>query len=283
MCVNRKAKEPVSKPRRSRRRKEADGCSARAFTLVEVILAISIAIGILVVALFFHSQATHLRAQLLDESDRIAAIRLVMERLTAELRAAFEQPQYGFTGDATSLRFVTAVAPARPDRTGSALPRTDLRLVSYRLGKTLEGTNEIVTGLIRAEQPLVEAPAARGALALPATPVPADATNALDFAAAVPESTNALARGPEPITEAIRFVRLWFWDGYEWSATWDSPQLPRGIEINLGSQLLPEDGTLADYPGDLYRRVIYLPASRALDDFSDLFDATESMDAEVLP
>jgi type II secretory pathway pseudopilin PulG len=270
MCVNRKSKI-------------VNSSGARAFTLVEVVLAISIAIGILVVALFFHSQATNLRAQLLDESDRIATIRLVMERLTAELRAAFEQPQYGFTGDATSLRFVTAVAPALPGRPAATTPRTDLRLVSYRLGKTLEGTNEIVTGLIRAEQPLVEAPAARGTLALPVTTVPADATNALDFAATVLESTNALARGPEPLTEAIRFVRLWFWDGYEWSATWDSPQLPRGIEINLGSQLLPEDGTLADYPGDLYRRVIYLPASRALDDFSDLFDATESMDAEVLP
>ena len=52
---------------------------ARAFTLVEVILAISIAIGILVVALYFYSQATNLRAQLLEEADRISSIRLVMD------------------------------------------------------------------------------------------------------------------------------------------------------------------------------------------------------------
>jgi hypothetical protein len=257
---------------------------ARAFTLVEVILAISIAIGILVVALFFHSQASHLRAQLLDESDRIAAIRLVMERLTAELRSAFEQPQYGFTGDATSLRFVTAVAPALPGRLAPAAPRTDLRLVSYNLGKMLEGTNEIVTGLIRAEQPLVEALAIRGAFAAPAPLADAALTNTLDAATAMASgSTNAPARGLEPLTESIRFVRLWFWDGYEWSATWDSPQLPRGVEINLGTELLPEDGTLMDYPGDLYRRVVYLPASRELDDFFDLFDAAENVSDPTTP
>jgi type II secretory pathway pseudopilin PulG len=97
---------------------------ARAFTLVEVILAISIAIGILVVALFFHSQASHLRAQLLDESDRIAAIRLVMERLTAELRSAFEQPQYGFTGDATRPRCPAVSPPQRRAPTCVSFPTT---------------------------------------------------------------------------------------------------------------------------------------------------------------
>jgi type II secretory pathway pseudopilin PulG len=258
-------------------------CHARAFTLVEVILAISIAIGILVVALYFHSQASNLRAQLLEESDRVASIRLVMERLTAELRSAFEQPQYGFTGDATSLRFVTAAAPPLPGRMANAAPRTDLRLVSYSLARALEGTNEIATGLNRTEQPLVEAPAVRGAFSVPA-PGPSVLTNTLESANATAfDSTNAPTRGLEPLTDAIRFVRLWFWDGYEWSATWDSPQLPRGVEINLGAEPLPEDGTLADYPGDLYRRVIYLPASRELDDFFDLFDAAQPMEEVASP
>lgn len=256
----------------------------RAFTLVEVILALGLATAILVVALFFHSQATNLRAQLLDESERIASTRLVMERLTAELRSAFEQPQYGFTGDATSLRFVTAVVPALPGRRG-AVPRTDLRLVSYSLGKSLEGTNEIVIGLVRTEQPLVEATAGRGANGAgekggegagensPFPPAPSPAIS----------PSLPLARGPEPLTDVIRFVRLWFWDGYDWSATWDSPQLPRGIEINLGAEPLPEEGTLAEYPGDLYRRVIYLPASRELDDFFDLFDLAQSISAPTTP
>ena len=94
---------------------------ARAFTLVEVILAISIAIGILVVALYFYSQATNLRAHLLEESDRISSIRLVMDRLTSELRNAFAQPQTGFHGDATSLQFVTTEPPPRASVIGSRL------------------------------------------------------------------------------------------------------------------------------------------------------------------
>jgi hypothetical protein len=260
---------------------------ARAFTLVEIILALSIAIAILVVALYFHGQATHLRAQILDESDRIASIRLVMERLTVELRSAFEQPQFGFTGDATSLRFVTAVAPAPAGRVVGAAPRTDLRLVSYSLGKSLEGTNEIVTGLVRTEQPLVEAPAARSSgfrVSGFEPPEPQDSKlETRNSPAPVSESTNAPGRWPEPLTDVIRFVRLWFWDGYEWSATWDAPQLPRGIEINLGAVPLPEDGTLAEYPGDLYRRVIHLPASRELDDFFDLFDAAENVSNPMTP
>lgn len=240
---------------------------ARAFTLVEVILALSIAIGILVVALYFHSQAANLRAQLLAESDRIAAVRLVMDRITAELRAAFEQPQHGFTGDATSLRFVTAVAPASPGRAAGLSARTDLRLVAYSVGTGIEGTNEVVTGLIRTEQPLVERPAPRTAPAAPPAP----------------DTTNAPARGPEPVTDAIRFVRLWFWDGHGWSATWDSPHLPRGVEINLGTVPLPEDVGLADYPGDLYRRVVYLPTSREVDDFFEVIDGPERASIPATP
>ena len=152
-----------------------------AFTLVEVILAISLAIGILVAALYFHSQATNLRGQLLDESDRIAAIRLVMDRLTSDLRQALARPQHGFTGTPTSLRFVTIQLPGRSLRTDNpssgrgAVPRTDLKLVTYGLGKAVEGTNEVITGLLRAEQPLVAKPRSRS---LPATPAVVESTNA---------------------------------------------------------------------------------------------------------
>ena len=237
---------------------------AGAFTLIEIILAISLAIGILVVALFFHSQATNLRAQLLDESDRIAAIRLVMDRLTSELRHAFAHPRQSFTGEATSLQFVTIDAPWRATLTARsssvrAAPRTDLKLVTYGLGKTLEGTNEVVTGLTRAERPLVAKPRSRTSLDAPA----------------VPESTNAPAPGLEPMSEAIRFLRFRYWDGSSWSTSWDSQLLPRGVEITLGVAPLPEDSPLADYPGDVFRRVVHLPMSGEIDGTSASFDSTE--------
>ncbi len=244
---------------------------AHAFTLVEVILATSIAIGILVVALYFHSQATNLRAQLLDESDRIATIRLVMDRLTSELRNAFAQPQYGFTGDATSLRFVTTEAPPRATRTApstrGAAPRTDLRLITYGLGRAVSGTNEIATGLERTERSLVEKPASRSAFAV----------------SSPPNSTNAPAHGTEPMTDAIRFLRLWYWDGYAWTSAWESSQLPRGIEITLGAEPSPGEASISDYPGELFRRVIYLPTSREIDDAFDFFDSTRTAASSAAP
>ena len=240
---------------------------ARAFTLVEVILAISIAIGILVVALYFYSQATNLRAQLLDESDRISSIRLVMDRLTSELRNAFAQPQTGFHGDATSLQFVTTESPSRAFATRVEAPRTDLRLISYGLSKALDGTNEVATGLTRTEQPLVEKPASTSAFS----------------ATAAPDATNAPARSLEPMTDSIRLLRIWYWDGNGWLATWKSDQLPRGVEITLGAEPLPDDASISDYPGELYRRVIYLPTSREIDDTSDLFDSIEPASAAPPP
>ena len=240
---------------------------ARAFTLVEVILAISIAIGILVVALYFYSQATNLRAQLLEESDRISSIRLVMDRLTSELRHAFAQPQTGFHGDATSLSFVTTEPPLSASAVRGGAPRTDLRLVSYGLSKALDGTNEVATGLTRTEQPLVEKPASTSAFST----------------TAAPDSTNAPARSLEPMTDSIRLLRLWYWDGNGWSATWKSDQLPRGVEITLGAEPLSDDASISDYTGELYRRVIYLPTSREIDDTSDLFDPIETASANAAP
>jgi type II secretory pathway pseudopilin PulG len=244
---------------------------SRGFTLLEVTLAIGIAMGILVVGLYFHGQATNLRAQLLEESDRIATIRLVMDHLSSELRNAFAQPQYGFTGDATSLRFVTAAPPSRAAASRNASVRSaalrgDLRLVTYSLGKNLTGTNDVVVGLMRTEQPLLEKPAAPRAFAAPLSP----------------DSTNAPATGLEPLAESIRFLRLWYWDGYGWSATWDSDQLPRGVEINLGADPLAADAVLADYTGDLFRRVIYLPTSHVIDPL-DASNATESTSAFASP
>ena len=240
-----------------------------AFTLIEVTLAIGIAIGILTVGLYFHSQATNLRAQLLQEADRIATIRLVMDRLTLELRNAFAQPQYGFTGDATSLRFVTVEAPPRPAVnaslvTRSTTARTDLRLVTYGLGKNIEGTNEVVTGLTRTEQLLLEKVSAPGAFGTTVT---------LD-------STNAPAGDSGPLTDAIRLMRIWYWDGEGWSAKWDSDQLPRGVEITLGAEPLAPDALLADYPGEFFRRVIYLPTSREIDPLS-LIDGTDQVPSNI--
>lgn len=224
------------------------------FTLVEVILGIGIAIGILVVALYFYSQAVDLRSRLLEEADQLSSIRLILDRMTSDLRAAYAQPQAGFTGTASSLRFVvTGVPGSSPDHPSGWLiapsPQTDLKLVSYSTTEAAEGTNTIVLGLNRTEQLYRE----------PSRPTQS-ASNEFAFATTAGVES---AEARKPLIEGIRFLQFWYWDGTGWDDHWDSPSLPACIEVNLGAQPLPEGTHPLDYPYELFRRVIYLPGSRA--------------------
>ncbi len=217
-------------------------CRGRAaFTLLEVVLAISIAIVILVAALAFHQQATTLRGQLLEESERLAAVRQVMDQLSADLRVAPVLNGTGFTGDSNSLRFVTTGLPLQPGEIAS-----DLKRVSYRATYAGEGTNIAVSGLLRTEEPAVD---------LIASPLaPALATVAGD--------TNAPTVATEPLTEAIRFLSFRFWDGAAWRDNWSGIAPPPGVEVSLGFEPLPPDALPDQYPGEIFRRVIFLPAGQ---------------------
>jgi type II secretory pathway pseudopilin PulG len=247
-----------------------------AFTLVEVILAISIAIGILVVALYFYGQATDLRARLIEEAERISSIRLCLDRLGSDLRQAFAQPQIGFTGTASSMHFVTAGLPLRSAPSAASWSQPillDLRIVSYAANVSNEGTNQVVTGLSRSEAPLLDqpptgsfstnSPAAAATLAgvgatAPGSPLP------------TPAGAGAGRKGSLWI-DSIHFLQLAYWDGSGWSDHWDSSVPPEAVEVLLGAEALPEGTDPMDYPFELFRRVIYLPGSRGADDPLDLF------------
>lgn len=232
------------------------------FTLVEVILAIGIAIGLLVVALYFYGQAADLRSRLLEESDRIASMRLAFDRFAADLRAAYAQPQIGFTGEAASMRFVVAGLPARsvfsmekwskPD-----LLESDLHLVSYSTVSSMEGTNVIVAGLGRTETALLDAPAV------------GTTTNAAVGGGTPGDAGRAASVGPW--LDSVRFVQFFYWDGAGWADHWDSPSLPAGVEIDLGLDPLPSGTDPLDYPYELFRRAIYLPGSRGNEEAPETF------------
>ena len=149
----------------------------------------------------------------------------------------------------------------------SAAHLTDLRRVSYNLGRSVEGTNEITLGLFGTTQPLVDPPRERGS----ASPT------------ALLESTNTAARGTELITEAIRLFRLRYWDGSAWFATWAAGPLPRGVEVTLGVDPLPDDAPLTDYPGEIFRRVIRLPAGRDGEGIFEPFDADHAASSPPSP
>lgn len=229
-----------------------------AFTLLEVVLAISIAVGILVAALAFHHQAAVLRANLIDEAERLAAIRQIMDRLAADLRVAPVHNHVGFTGDSNSLRFVTTRLPL-----AAAGLDSDLRRVTYRAIYSGDATNLTVGGLTRLDEPAVEPvatpPPAAGAN-VPATEAFGDAAEQL--AAGVTNAVASTTSPVEPLTEAIRFLNFRFWDGTAWRDAWSGVAPPPGVEISLGFEPLPAEVTPDLYPGEVFRRVIFLPAGQ---------------------
>jgi type II secretory pathway pseudopilin PulG len=240
-----------------------------AFTLIEVVLAISIAVGILTVVLLFYHQTTTLRTRLMEETSRLAVMRLVMERLNVELASARLSGPHGqgLSGGADNFQFVRLGFPTSWDATNpppSAASQISLHLISYTLVQdtnqaTQVDTNQTVDrGLLRSDVALGQAagtnsvpPATNDFSAIPFTVSPSGA------------DTNSLA-GPTPmppggLISQIRFFHLRYWDGASWSDAWPGPDLPVGIEVSLGADPLPPELAVDAYPFEVFRRVIYLP------------------------
>lgn len=249
----------------------------RAFTLVEVVLALAIATALLVTALLFYGQATELRGHILRESERNTAIRLVLERLAIDLREAVAgQGDGGFSGGPESLSLVRPMA-AEAGNAGLGLLR-----VSYSLVRSNEGTNNTVLGIDRREQPLRGVARPRTNL-LFAAAFASDGTNFPAGAAANASATNAPRPAPPSLlSEDIRHLRFRYWDGAAWSSSWTNGGLPTGVEVVLGPEPLTDSpfapdaetdappmaaadtGAAAGSPSVLFRRVVFVPAGAAV-------------------
>ena len=223
-----------------------------AFTLLEVVLAITIAIGLLLVAMTFYQQSTSLRGQLMDEAERLSAVRQVMDRLAADLRVAPAHDRVGFTGDSNSLRFATTALPL-----AAGGMQTDLRRVAYRATYAGEGTNLTVSGLVRTDEPAVDFLASVRSPVLATT---SGDTNA--HAATAPSAPAPPPQATEPLTESVRHLSFRFWDGTAWRESWSGVTPPPGVEVTMGFESLPPDLAPDQYPGEVFRRVIFLPAGQ---------------------
>jgi len=220
----------------------------RAFTLVEVLLAIGIAAAFLMVLVYFYQQAAELRTQLLQETDRLATERLLMNRLEAELRCVpgrcFYKPP--LRGDSSSLQFIKTEFPSHNAWRSGALgrataPETDLRLVKYSLAG--DGTN--VSGIVRTEEPMV-------------------ARQTVTRTQVTVESPAATNRPAAPLTADLRHLSFRYWDGTFWQDSWNLDQMPLGVEVTLAAETIAADTAPAELDGLIFRRVIFLPASRTI-------------------
>ena len=221
---------------------------APAFTLIEILLALSITAVLLGVAMVFYRQVADLRGQVLQESERLAAMRLVFDRLAADLRSALPGAAGGggFEGDATSMTF----SRSRLEPGGAA------GVVRIAFGPiwAAEGTNLAVQGIARLENAILPKPTlpAPSPSSDTSTPIVAPETNSIAEAA-----TNAPV---EPLTDQIRYLRLRYWSGARWLDRWTNGTAPSGVEITLGWDPIEPGIEPEDYTGEAYRRVIALPA-----------------------
>lgn len=223
----------------------------QAFTLVEMILAIGIAVGLLIVALLFYRQAADLRAQILQESERISTVRLILDRMAADLRSALPGSGSGreFQGETASMVF-TKSPSAAPDAGATVLPGSLVR-VAYTVLLSNEGTNRWVRGIQRSEEPLGSSRSVSSFSGV--------GTNAM--IGGVLDVTN---RVEVPWTELVRFARFRYWDGAVWQEGWTNASPPAGVEVSLGFDPLPEGISLDEYPYEQFRRVVFLPAGITL-------------------
>jgi hypothetical protein len=249
---------------------------------VEVILAIGLATTLLLIALVFYRQAADLRQQILDESEKLSTMRLALDRLAGDLRAAqpHASPGNEFSGESNSLQFIkialtslpkTASTNASMDNLGqtNGTDPSDLVRVSFMALTNFDGTNVVVSGLDRTEQPL-SAPIASSFIPLSTNNPDTNSLSLLGTSATnLPVAQTNLFF--EPFAEGIRFVRFRYWNGIDWETAWTNASPPPGVEIVLSMETLPDDATPDAIPSNSFRRVVFLPGGVAQTNFETSF------------
>ena len=217
------------------------------FTLIEVILAIGIATAILLVALVLYHQATQLRGQILQESDRLSSVRLTLDRVATDLRTAqaVAAPGNEFIGDASSMRFarLALASPLTGLSVSTNLEQADWTRIYLATALETNGTQVVVSALNRREEPVRPRSLATEGL----------------LASAVVQTNRAF----ETLSDFVRYVRFRYWNGSDWAAGWSNTLPPAGVEIVLSTEP-PLDDALPDaLPPEPFRRVVYIPAGAA--------------------
>lgn len=243
-----------------------------AFTLIEVLLAVGLATALLLAALFFYRQAAQLRSDILQSSRAIAALRLALDQLASDLRAAVPAQGHAFAGGPASLEFTrfSTPSPASPS-TNLAHNPPDAPLAVVFLSTLIQtdGTNLVVQGISRRSQPLGPQPRPAGVATNLPTPDINPETDPLAPVAALPTPapgpTHATLTHPSPAQAPllpVRFLLLRYWNGTDWQDSWLAPNPPHGVEITLGLEPLPNDMPPEAYPHERFTRVVFIPAGQ---------------------
>jgi len=210
------------------------------FTLVEIMLAIGIILALVGAILAFYDYTVTMRRGISNEAEMLSAERTIMDRLTMEFRTAMIYPflSRGMEGEPNKVSFPATVVPGpaawavRKTTEQWIPPESDLEIVGYQLRVvTYEDGSSEITGLERTCQKNM-------------LPPPISDGN---------EITVSL------LTPNIKFLNLRYWDGANWLDRWSGGDLPKAVEITMGSEPLPAEMAPDLYPYTKFRRVVYLP------------------------
>ena len=211
------------------------------FTLLEIVLAVALALALVAAMLTFYQQAAQVRASLSQEVDKTAAERAVMGLLTSELRCArpCREIGMGMEGALDQLRMVTTCLPGATAWVVTTATETpppaerDIQIVGWRLRIVEDEDGQLViVGIERTCQKNITARVAEEG-----------------------KEIQTLL-----VTPRFKFIRFRYWDGNAWQESWSGGDLPGGVEIVLGEEPLPDGVEPMDYPYPVFRRVVYVPS-----------------------
>jgi len=223
-----------------------------AFTLLEVILAVSLTVLLMGSAYAFYAYALAARDALRDEADTRFAQRRILDLIAADLTAAVDAGSgFGLSGSSRELSLVRAGLPpasvyaepsavrARDDEEVSAAVfglRHDLQLVRY----VLETDEEGEVGPLR--RATLEA-AIRGS---------DDAGRSV---------VTMVESETPPVSNRIKFLRFEYLGDGTWADSWSRGGLPRAVRVTLGVRPLPEDVAIEEYPYETVSRAVLVPCA----------------------
>ena len=263
----------ITQPRLAKRQRRRT-----AFTLLEVLLAVVIATGLLSTAMYFYQKSSRFRSDLILETERIASARLILNRMSTELRSTLHHPvrNIGFKGGSNWVEFLKTEIPSEAswamsteNISSSAYPEAGYRLIRYELAMK----NVIDTGLDNAanREMIENLNLDNNSDGAPGGDFPSlkqgDAIDRTERRLLTAKaSTNSLATvriEPVRITDQLKYMQLRYLNNGNWAENWGGPNPPAGIEISLGIDPLSVTNLLEEYTNHVYRRIVRIPTSIA--------------------
>ena len=263
----------ITQPRLAKRQRRRT-----AFTLLEVLFAVVIAAGLLATAMYFYQKSSRFRSDLILETERIASARLILNRMSTELRSTLHHPvrNIGFKGGSNWVEFLKTEIPSEAswamsteNSSSSVYPEAGYRLIRYELAMK----NVIDTGLDNtANREMIEnLNLDNNSDVAPGGDFPSlkqgDAIDRTERRLLTAKaSTNSLAAvriEPVRITDQLKYMQLRYLNNGNWAENWGGPNPPTGIEISLGIDPLSVTNLLEEYTNHVYRRIVRIPTSIA--------------------